>query len=155
MVADYEANREEIAQVVSAHTHHPYAPERTMGLSRCSSCHMPKVAKSAVAFDIHSHTFEPIAPEKTLMYQEQGGMPNACAVSCHSQRVNLWGFGISSDISVWNSDFEVMNATELMEYFGPGGLWWDTTAEESLSRRFIENSAAPGVIPVDNSEPED
>lgn len=156
MVADYEANRDEIGRVVSAHTHHPYAPERKMGLSRCSKCHMPKVAKSAVSFDIHSHTFEPIPPEKTLMYQEQGGMPNACAVSCHSQKVNLWGFGISSDISVWNSAFEQANAEELMEYFGPGGLWWDTTAEESLTRKSIEASAAPGEIQVDpNEEPED
>ncbi len=150
MVADYGEYRDEIGSVISAHTHHPYAPERTMGLSRCTTCHMPKVATSAVAFDIHSHTFEPIAPEKTLMYQDQGGMPNACGVSCHSQKVNLWGFGISPDITVWDSAFEVQNANQLMQYFGPGGLWWDTTASESLSRRFIESSAAPGVVPVDS-----
>ncbi len=156
MVADYEANRDAIAKVVSAHTHHPYAPEREMGLSRCTKCHMPKVAKSAVYFDIHSHTFEPIPPEKTLMYQDQGGMPNACAVSCHSQKVNLWGLGISADISKWDTDFERANAEKLMEYFGPGGIWWDTTATESLTRRYLEASAAPGEVQVDpDEEPED
>ena len=153
MVADYEANVDAIGEVVSAHTHHPYAPEREMGLSRCSKCHMPKVAKSALAYDIHAHTFEAIAPEKTLMYQDDGGMPNSCAVSCHSQKVNLWGYGISDDISVWNSDFEVMNAEKLQEYFGPGGSWWDTSDPKSLTRRILDRSASPGSY-VDQSDPE-
>jgi Formate-dependent nitrite reductase, periplasmic cytochrome c552 subunit len=94
MVADYANNVDAIAKVVSQHTHHPYAPERKVGLSRCIKCHMPKVAKSAVKWDIHSHTFEVIPPEKTLAYQDQGGMPSSCAVSCHSLKVNVWGFGI-------------------------------------------------------------
>lgn len=156
MVADYENNVDAIGKIVSAHTKHPYAPDRSMGLSRCSKCHMPTVAKSALAFDIHSHSFEPIAPEKTLMYQEQGGMPNACAVSCHSQKVNIWGLGISDDIAIWNSDFEVQNATKLMDYFGPGGIWWDTEAEDSLAGMAIKAAAAPGEIIYDpDEEPED
>jgi len=90
------------------------------------------------------------------MYQDQGGMPNSCAVSCHSQKVNLWEFGISDDIAVWNSDFEVMNANELMEYFGPGGLWWDTDQAQSMTARVMRNAAPPGEIIVDpNEEPED
>lgn len=144
MIANYDENIDEIAHAVSAHTHHPYAPERSMGLSRCTSCHMPKVAKSAVAFDIHSHTFEAIPPEKTLMYQDQGGMPSSCAVSCHSQKANLWGYGISPDISVWNGEFENMNAEKLMEYFGPGGLWWNTDNPASPSRRHLDEAAPAG-----------
>lgn len=156
MVADYDENVGAIGATIAAHSHHPYAPDRTLGLSRCSKCHMPTVAKSAIAFDIHSHVFDPIAPEETLAYQEQGGMPNACAVSCHSQKVNIWGFGISPDISVWNSDFEVMNANELMEYFGPGGTWWDTDAEASITAKVLRKAAMPGEIIVDpNVEPED
>lgn len=151
MVADPDTNIDTIARVVSAHTHHPYAPERSMGLSRCTKCHMATVAKSAVAFDIHSHTFEVIPPEKTLMYQDQGGMPNSCAVSCHSQKANLWAFGISDDIAIWNSDFEQMNAEELMEYYGPGGLWWNTDDPASPTRRHLDDAAPAGVYqnPVD------
>ncbi len=156
MVANYDENVGVIGATIAAHSHHPYAPDRSMGLSRCTKCHMPKVAKSAIAFDIHSHVFDPIAPEETLMYQEQGGMPNSCAVSCHSQKVNIWGFGISPNIAVWNSDFEVMNANELMEYFGPGGRWWDTDASQSITAQTMEKAAAPGEIMVDpNVEPED
>ena len=144
MVAEYDENESEIGDVVSAHSNHPYGPERSMGLGRCSKCHMPKTAKSAINYDIHGHTYEPIAPEKTLMYQDAGGMPNACAVSCHSQKVNSFGLGYDPDISVWNAEFDVHLAEELMEYFGPGGMWWDTEHEESSTKRAIENSLAPG-----------
>ncbi|MCK5378474.1 MAG: hypothetical protein KAJ78_03685, partial [Acidobacteria bacterium] len=145
MVADYEANETEIGEIVSEHSHHPYAPERSMGLSRCSKCHMPKVAKSALNYDIHSHTFEPIPPEKTLMYQDQGGMPNNCAVSCHAIKVNSWGLGIAEDISIWDDDFAVETATILMDYYGPGGSWWDTDEPKSLGGLIMDNALAPGV----------
>ncbi|MFA9566508.1 MAG: hypothetical protein ACERLM_17735, partial [Acidimicrobiales bacterium] len=144
MVAEYEENEGEIGAIVAAHSNHPYGPERSMGLSRCSKCHMPKTAKSAINYDIHGHTYEPIAPEKTLMYQEQGGMPNACAVSCHAQKVNSFGLGLDPDISVWNAPFDVDLAEDLEIFFGPGGLWWDTDHEESSTKRSIENSLAPG-----------
>jgi len=144
MVAEYDENESEIGDVVSAHSYHPYGPERSMGLSRCSKCHMPKTAKSAINYDIHGHTYEPVAPEKTLMYQDAGGMPNACAVSCHSQKVNSFGLGYDPDISVWNADFDVDLAEDLMIFFGPGGLWWDTDHEESSTKRSIENSLRPG-----------
>ncbi|MGC8916400.1 MAG: hypothetical protein ACP5NF_05415 [Thermoanaerobaculum sp.] len=123
-VANLEENMDHIENVVSAHTHHPYGPERSMGLSRCSKCHMPTVATSAVAYDIHSHTFEVIPPEKTLKYQEQGGMPNACAVSCHATKVNSFGLGLDPSIGTWNADFDKALATKLMVYYGPNGLWW-------------------------------
>ena len=145
MVAEYEENKVEIGTIVSEHSYHPYGPERSMGLSRCSKCHMPKTAKSAINYDIHSHTFEPIAPEKTLMYQDAGGMPNACAVSCHAQKVNSLGLGYDPDIGVWNAQFDVDLAEGLMYWYGPGGMWWDTEHEESSAKRAIENSLAPGA----------
>ena len=77
-VADYDNHIADISPIVEAHTNHPYDPEGT-GASRCSKCHMPKTAKSAVNYDIHSHSFEPIAPEKTKIFE----MPSSCAVSCH------------------------------------------------------------------------
>jgi cytochrome c1 len=138
-------------EVTVAHSNHPFGPERSMGLSRCSKCHMPKTAKSAINYDIHGHTFEPIAPEKTLMYQEQGGMPNACAVSCHSQKVNSFGLGYDPDIGDWDAQFDVDLANALMYWYGPGGMWWDTDHEKSSARRAIERSAYPGdyVAPED------
>ena len=143
-VADYDENVGHIGEVVSAHGNHPYAPERSMGLSRCSKCHMPKTAKSAINYDIHGHTYEPIAPEKTIMYQEQGGMPNARAVSCHAQKVNSFGLGYDPDISVWNAQFDVDLAEDLMYWYGPRGMWWDTDHEDSSAKRAIENSGRPG-----------
>lgn len=124
-VAAYDENVGHIGEVVSAHAHHPYGPDRAMGLARCSTCHMPKVATTAVAYDIHSHTFEPIAPEKTVRYQPQGGMPNACAVSCHATKVNSFGLGLDPAIGTWNATFDIDLANALMTYYGPGGLWWD------------------------------
>jgi hypothetical protein len=126
-VAELDENIDHIENVVSAHSYHPYGPDREMGLSRCSKCHMPKVATTAVAYDIHSHTFEPIAPEKTIRYQAQGGMPNACAVSCHATKVNSFGLGLDPALTTWNAQFDVDLANALMHYYGPGGLWWDKT----------------------------
>lgn len=124
-VADYANSRTLIAGVVSAHSHHPYAPERSMGLSRCTTCHMPLVAKRDYAYDESSHTMEAISPQKTLIYQANGGMPSSCMASCHSQKVNLWGLGLDPDFSKWNEAFDVQSATILQNYYGPGGLWWD------------------------------
>jgi len=150
MVAEYEENKVEIGAIVSDHSYHPYGPERSMGLGRCSKCHMPKTAKSAINYDIHGHTYEVVPPEKTLMYQADGGMPNSCAVSCHSQKVNTFGLGLDPDISVWNAPFDVDLAEDLEVFFGPGGLWWDTEHEESATKRALDNAAAPGsFIPND------
>jgi hypothetical protein len=152
-VAEYYDNLDHIANVVAEHTNHPYAPERSMGLARCSKCHMPKIAKSAINYDIHSHTFEPIAPAKTLMYQVDGGMPNSCAASCHSTKVNSFGLGMDPDIGVWNAQFDRDLAEELEYYFGPGGMWWDTDAEaaKSMTRRALDAAPQPGNY----VEPED
>ena len=91
-VANYNDNLDKIAKSTTAHTYHPYAPERTAGLSRCTECHLTNVAKSAVAYDVSTHTFEAISPEKTLMYQDQGGMPSSCAARCHRGLSDPFGF---------------------------------------------------------------
>ncbi len=129
MVADYANNRDAIGDVVSAHTHHPYAPERTMGLSRCTQCHMAKTQGPDAALALHGHTFEAISPQKTLLYQAQGGMPNSCALSCHTTLVNasLVGSatpGLTSDISTWNKQYDQDLANALLAYYGPNGVWW-------------------------------
>lgn len=130
MVADFEANRVEIGTVVSAHTHHPFAPDRILGLSRCVTCHMPAIAGHGT-LSLPSHTFEPISPVKTLIYQAEGGMPNACAQSCHAYKVNIFGLGLdpNTNNSVWNEPFDRSLATELEKWYGPEGLWWKTDAE--------------------------
>jgi len=143
-VADYYNNLDHIGNVISAHSNHPYAPERSMGLSRCSKCHMAKTAKSAINYDIHTHTFEPIAPEKTLMYQVDGGMPNACAASCHAQMVNSFGLGYDPDIGDWGEQFDRDLATDLMYWYGPGGEWWDTTEPASMTRSILRTTMPPG-----------
>ena len=129
MVADFADNRATIGNIVSAHTNHPFAPERTMGLSRCTKCHMAKTQGPDAALALHGHTFEAIPPQKTLKYQAQGGMPNSCALSCHATLLNasLVGSatsGLTPDISTWNKQYDQDLATALMNYYGPNGVWW-------------------------------
>ncbi|MCG3191292.1 MAG: hypothetical protein DIJKHBIC_00517 [Thermoanaerobaculia bacterium] len=147
-VAEYDKNVDKIGKVIAEHSHHPYAPERMMGLSRCIDCHMPKTASTAENWDIASHTFEVIAPEKTLTYQDKGGMPNSCAVSCHGTKVNSAGLGLDPDIAVWNQPHDVSNANFLKTYFGPGGKWWDTSKAGSMTQKRLSSSK-----PADAPEP--
>ncbi len=125
-----EANRDAVARAVSAHSNHPYGPERSMGLANCIDCHMPLTYGFGAASG-RSHTFEAIAPHKTLEFQEQGGMPNSCAQSCHNERVNSFGLRLdpNPDNKVWDEPFDRSLAEELQRYYGPGGLWWDTEEE--------------------------
>ncbi len=79
-------------------------------------------------------------------------MPNACAVSCHAQKVNSLGLGYDPDIGVWNAQFDVDLAEGLMYWYGPGGMWWDTDHEESSDQTGDrELAAAPGeYVPPDD-----
>jgi hypothetical protein len=129
MILDYEENRAEIGEVVEAHSHHPYGPERQMGLSRCSGCHMPTTAKTAINYDVRSHTFEAISPEKTLIYKPEGGMPNSCSVNCHRNIVDIFPNGVDSDIGNWTEDSDIDLAEWLLQYYGPDGIWWKRSAE--------------------------
>jgi hypothetical protein len=126
-VADYANNEEAIGAVVAAHANHPYAPERTMGLGNCIECHMSTSA---------GHTWFVTKPEDTITYATSGlknaqgayiGYPNACAESCHATRVNIFGLGYDPNTSVWTAKFDTDLASILKTYYGPDGLWWNTT----------------------------
>jgi hypothetical protein len=129
MIANIEEQEvlDQVENVVSAHSHHPYAPERRLGLSRCVKCHMPPMSGFGT-LSTPSHTFEPVSPTKTLIYQAEGGMPNACAISCHGFKVDVFDLGIdpNPNNSVWDSAFDRMLARDLQVYYGPDGIWWQT-----------------------------
>jgi hypothetical protein len=139
-VADYQNHINDIGTIVSAHTNHDYDPDGS-GESRCSKCHQPKTAKSAVNYDIHSHSFEPIAPEKTKIFE----MPNSCAVSCHRDIENggspLFNIGVDADLGDWTETTDIALADTLMHWYGPGGLWWDhvVSVEKSDDPSIPEN----------------
>lgn len=122
-IADMGTNREVIAKVVSDHSHHPYNPEGTFGVSRCTTCHMATMASSGAPYDMHSHTFEVVPPERTIKYQPQGGMPNSCA-TCHRQTAALIGAPQDNSLTNWAEPSDVAVAQWLMKYYGPEGLWW-------------------------------
>jgi len=128
-VAKYDLNLVKIAGVVEAHMHHPYAPERFMELGRCTSCHMAKMGTApggGTELVVTAHTFEAVSPQKTLLLKDKAdGMPNSCAIYCHSEKVNLFGFGLSPNPLKFNSQFDLDNATILQKYYGPGGKWWN------------------------------
>ncbi len=101
--------------VLTNHTHHPPVGGAE-GVSRCSKCHMPKIAKSAVEYDIHAHTFRVFSPEKTLDH----AMPNSCAF-CH--RDNQHGEGaVDGSMSDWSEDSDVTIANWAMEHWNQ---WWN------------------------------
>jgi hypothetical protein len=121
------AAQDKIKKLVEAHTHHSYAPERSMGLSRCTTCHMAA-----------GHGFDVIPPTMTLKYANNGkGMINSCAAVCHNNKVDVWGYGFKgsagrnpstagTNVSTWTNSFDITLATKLKEYFGDSGTWWKT-----------------------------
>ena len=118
MVQNPVVNKSSIGLAVSGHTRHSYDPTNansTGGSSRCTKCHMPKTAVSAIAYDIHSHRFSTVPPSKTLAYQAQGGMPNSCAASCHRNGTGkIPNFGVTdANLAQWNELSDVSLATEL------------------------------------------
>lgn len=127
-IADMKSNQTAIAQIVSAHTHHPYNPEGIFGMSRCTTCHMSKLAASGAPYDMHSHSFDVVPPEKTIKYQPQGGMPNSCA-TCHRQMTDAIGAPQDTSITLWNEESDVAVARWLMGYYGPDGVWWKKSIE--------------------------
>jgi len=108
---------DKVAKVVEQHTHHPVAPERTMGLSRCTGCHMSVSA---------GHSFNAISPEETLKYQDKGGMANSCASGCHNNRVDIFNLGVKGTATTWNNPFDVKLSNALKLYYGENGTWWKT-----------------------------
>ena len=127
MVADLANNEGAIAAIVKQHTNHNYDPtndDGTGGSSRCSKCHNPKIAKSAIPYDIHSHTFEAISPEKTLEYD----MPNSCAVSCHNKNAYTFGVDMSGDtFTDWSEQTDKDMAESLLFWYE--NMWFDEENE--------------------------
>lgn len=145
MVADYDNNISDIGAIVSLHTNHSYDPTGNAA-SRCSKCHMPKAAKSALYYDIHSHTFEPIAPEKTKIFE----MPSSCAVSCHMKDTYPnFGIDFSGDSpGDWTEATDIALADTLMHWYGPGGIWWDHVVSVE-----VENSEIPETYALSQNYP--
>jgi predicted CXXCH cytochrome family protein len=51
------------------------------GTTKCSSCHMPLVSKSAISYDVSAHSWEIIWPQTTKAI----GIPNSCmSRGCHT-----------------------------------------------------------------------
>jgi len=50
----------------------------------CTDCHMPKMATSAVPYDIHNHSFTQPNPQASLEHGGAEAMPNACN-TCHTR----------------------------------------------------------------------
>ena len=155
MVADPTgANLDTIKAVVETHTKHPYDPEGT-GASRCSKCHNPKVAKSAIEYDIHSHTFWVMSPEQTLTYQPEGGVPNSCAVSCHRKDTfPNFGLDLSADVlKDWTESTDVALADTLKRFFGTSGYWWDTDPSGNMGDPLV--AATVSNMPVIDGDDSD
>jgi len=68
----------------------------------CNNCHMPLMATSAVAYDIHSHTFQQPNPQGTLEYGGLEFMPNACN-QCHTKQAE------SAEWAVQTVDWALQN----------------------------------------------
>jgi len=81
--ADYTKHRD-CHQGTSSRRHEKPsdAPERIMGCSRCTQCHMAKTQGARAALALHGLPLEAIPPRRRLL-QAQGGMPNfLCGLSC-------------------------------------------------------------------------
>jgi hypothetical protein len=138
MVKDWDTNREAIRKVVEEHTHHPEAAERTLGLSRCVTCHMAPTAGHG-SIEGATHTFWPARPEDTIALATAKGTGNtwgstgnvnSCSASCHRGKVIVWS-NVAANPTPGDNKFGTANELELakwlVKYFGPGGLWWDTS----------------------------
>jgi hypothetical protein len=62
-------------------------------------------------------------------------------------KANLFDLGITENIGTWNAPFDRQSARRLRRWFGPGGIWWDTSDAQSLTFRVLESSAPPGEVP--------
>ena len=142
MVSKFTDNKRAIAEATEKHTHHPYAPEREMGLSRCTGCHMPYKGTIPGTSDYYvaGHTWDAMSPEKSLnvAYLAKGGQPSSCTVQCHVSRAEVFGMGLEvlPASNGWTRGFDKTMAGILLKYFGPQGTWWKTSPPAAPSRPY-------------------
>ncbi|HSH65499.1 MAG TPA: T9SS type A sorting domain-containing protein [Bacteroidia bacterium] len=133
-----------------AHTHHVIDPLNT-GRSRCVSCHMAEMQVNSINFDRTEHTFKTIPPEKTIILKNVNnssagvkGLPNTCAISCHRAIENsstpIFNTGYDSSITDWGENSDIALANTLKNYYGPSGLWWNTTTGITFDPALIATS---------------
>jgi predicted CXXCH cytochrome family protein len=79
----------------------------------CTDCHMPKMAISAVAYDIHSHTFLQPNPQGSIDHGGVEAMPNSCNL-CHTD------LGETSEWAVEIIDYSVAQQEGDTSFFAPG-----------------------------------
>ncbi len=137
-VKDWEANSTAIRGVIEAHTFHPYGAPRSMGLSRCTTCHMAPTAGHG-GIEGANHTFWVSRPEDTIAMKDKAGtgntwsstgQVNACSASCHRGKAIVWSdvpANLTPTDNKFNTASELLLASHLVKYFGPGGAWWNTT----------------------------
>ena len=84
----------------------------------CTDCHMPKMATSAVAYDIHSHTFQQPNPQGSIDHANSDhasveAMPNACNL-CHTD------LGEDPEWAVEIINYSITQQEGDSSFFGPG-----------------------------------
>jgi len=134
-----------------------YEPAGT-GVGRCSKCHMPETASSAIrtAFgtglkegDIHNHTFNTIWPSANLRLPFVAGsdpaeMANSCyAAGCHSN--DPAGAGYVSEIAEWSESGHADFTGEPFRHWdGDGAV--PTSCARCHSKPGFRDYAADGVV---------
>ncbi len=137
-IKDWDNNFEAIRNLIEGHAHHPYGADRIMGLANCIGCHMAPTAGHGT-IEGATHTFFPAEPEATIEYASVTGLAyggtgnvNSCSATCHRGRARVWYdvpiLNTGWDNNKFGTQDEVNLAEHLVQYFGPGGLWWDTSA---------------------------
>ena len=72
-------------------------------------------------------------------------MPSACGASCHAQKVVILGADYDPDIAKWDDQVDRDIAEGLLYWYGPGGIWWDTTDPEVKIERVLRNAPKAGI----------
>jgi hypothetical protein len=140
-IKDWDANFVTIRGVIEAHTNHPYGAPRMLGLSRCTTCHMAPMAGHGT-IEGFSHSFLVARPEDTIALADAPGTGNtfgatgnvnSCSASCHRGKVIIWPdvpANLTPNDNKFNTPNELLLASHLVQYYGPGGKWWDTAPSE-------------------------
>jgi predicted CXXCH cytochrome family protein len=105
----------------------------------CTDCHMPKTAKSAIAYDISSHTFKPIMPDQTAAV----GIPNSCTGACHD---GTNGFTMNDTVAQTSIDTWLADVGPLEEH---------TVTNVSLAQTAFDDAADQDFPAATMTEAED